>query len=77
MSIKWNTLKTAEDLESEKVNRLTESVRNERDRLLRETDKYLLPDFPNKPQGVTEYRQALRDVTKQESFPYNIVWPVL
>jgi len=77
MSIKWNTLKSAEDLELEKIEQAANSVRLERDRLLRGTDKYLLPDFPNKPQGVTEYRQALRDITNQESFPYNIVWPVL
>ncbi len=77
MSIKWDTLKTAEDLELEKVNSLTESIRVERDKLLRESDKYILPDFPNKPKDITQYRQALRDVTAQDSFPFSVVWPTL
>lgn len=25
--------------------------------------------------GIATYRQALRDVTQQEGFPYNVVWP--
>ena len=24
---------------------------------------------------MAKYRQELRDVTKQEGFPYNVVWP--
>ena len=24
---------------------------------------------------MSKYRQELRDITKQEGFPYNIVWP--
>lgn len=25
--------------------------------------------------SIAKYRQELRDITKQESFPYNVVWP--
>lgn len=25
--------------------------------------------------GIATYRQALRDITQQEGFPYNVVWP--
>lgn len=41
--------------------------RKMRNDLLQETDKYLLPDFPITPENleiVKEYRQALRDFTK-------------
>lgn len=43
--------------------------RKMRNDLLQETDKYLLPDFPISPENleiVKEYRQALRDFTKND-----------
>ena len=46
--------------------------RNERDSLLSETDKYLLPDFPisdEKLNKVKAYRQYLRDLPQNENFP--------
>lgn len=77
MSIKWETLKTKEDLEQEKHGRECEVVRVKRDKLLAETDFYLLPDYPNASQEVLDYRQALRDVTGQKGFPFGVVWPEL
>jgi len=41
-------------------------IRND---LLNETDKYLLPDFPITPEQliiIKEYRQSLRDFTKND-----------
>ena len=41
-------------------------LKNTRNLILGETDKYLLPDFPITPEQleiVKEYRQALRDFT--------------
>ena len=41
--------------------------RKMRNDVLQETDKYLLPDFPITPENleiVKEYRQSLRDFTK-------------
>lgn len=43
-----------------------EFLKNKRNLILAETDKYLLPDFPITPEQliiVKEYRQALRDFT--------------
>lgn len=43
------------------------NYRKKRNDLLTETDKYLLPDYPITPENleiVKEYRQALRDFTK-------------
>ena len=41
------------------------------------TDYYMLPDAPSAPDGLLEYRQALRDVTAQGGFPLSVEWPVL
>lgn len=43
--------------------------RKMRNDLLQETDKYLMPDFPITPENliiIKEYRQALRDFTKND-----------
>lgn len=50
------------------------TVRNEK---LSETDKYALPDYPNEElrEKYKIYRQALRDLTKQDGFPNNVVFP--
>jgi hypothetical protein len=51
------------------------SVRDQRNRLLAETDYLALTD--NTLDDITkEYRQALRDVPSQEGFPHDVVWPV-
>lgn len=53
-------------------------IREERNSLLLETDKYMTLDYPISEEDrtlVREYRQALRDITKQEEFPTNVVWP--
>mgnify|MGYP004638799135 FL=1 len=49
-----------------------------RDRLLVECDYYVLSDYPSTEAGmvaVKAYRQALRDVSQQATFPTSIVWP--
>lgn len=75
MSIKWSTLKTAEDLELEKKEQVANSVRAERDKLISETDYFMLQDAPLAPEGVETYRQALRDITLQKGFPFDVQWP--
>jgi len=54
----------------------TAAVRRERDNLIAQTDWTQLPDVSSTLKSAyTEYRQALRDVTKQSGFPYNVEWP--
>lgn len=53
------------------------AVRAKRDALIKETDFYVLPDYPNAPHGIAEYRQALRDITEQPGFPHDVTWPEL
>lgn len=57
---------------------LSTQARTERNRKIAKTDYYLMPDYPLNPQNLEElkvYRQALRDVPKQEGFPRDVRWP--
>lgn len=71
------SIKTAAELEAERLESLANTVRAKRDALIKETDFYMLPDYQTVPQGVVEYRQALRDITEQPGFPHNVTWPEL
>lgn len=51
-------------------------VRQERNTKLSDCDWTQLPDAPVDKSAWTTYRQALRDVTKQSGFPWQITWPV-
>lgn len=70
-------IKTAAQLEAERAESLANAARVKRDALIKETDFYMLPDYPAVPEGIAEYRQALRDITKQPGFPHSIDWPEL
>ena len=54
----------------------SQEVRSVRDSLLSETDWAVSADATI-PDGMLEYRQALRDITNQEGFPHNVVMPEL
>lgn len=57
---------------------VAKAIRAKRDNLIGETDYYLMPDYPSNPQNLEElkvYRQALRDLPKQEGFPRDVRWP--
>ncbi len=58
-----------------------EDVRQQRDRLLAESDWTQLPDAQaalsdSQKQAWATYRQALRDVPQQSGFPADVQWPV-
>ena len=53
---------------------LAAQERSKRDLLLAETDHYGLSDV-TMSDDMTTYRQALRDVPQQETFPQEITWP--
>lgn len=60
------------------IDELASQVRAERDRRIAETDYYMMPDYPSDPNNIEEmkaYRQALRDIPKQEGFPSKFTWP--
>jgi hypothetical protein len=55
------------------------NVRSERDGLLAETDWVVIKNTEKGtsiPEEWEVYRQALRDITGQEGFPYAVSWPV-
>lgn len=57
-----------------------ESVRIDRDQLLRGTDYTQLPDcvFPSEVVSkFAVYRQSLRDIPKQEGFPWKVIYPTM
>lgn len=57
---------------------LEHRVRYQRDRLLAACDYYVMQDYPSTEEGLIEvkhYRQALRDITEQDGFPSDVVWP--
>lgn len=66
VATKQNELQAAEDL------RL---LRFERDRLLVETDWWVLNDTPIPTQPQLNYRQALRDITTNYSSLDDVIWP--
>jgi hypothetical protein len=54
------------------------NIRNQRNLLLKETDWTQLSDAQPVVYSINEYveyRQALRDITNQEGFPNNVIWP--
>ena len=53
----------------------SKAVREDRNRRLAETDWTQLADAPVNAQAWATYRQALRDVTAQAGFPWDIAWP--
>ena len=61
-----------------------ESVRTQRDKLLAESDWVTVKAVDQNaadnlgiqvPQVWLDYRQALRDITTQDGFPHNVIWP--
>ncbi len=60
--------------------KLADEVRKIRDELLKETDKYLLEDFPisaKMKEKYKIYRNALRKIPEQSGFPNDVSWPLL
>lgn len=55
---------------------LAVSIRNQRNQLLAACDWTQCKDIPDSISSVwATYRQALRDITAQETFPTSVVWP--
>lgn len=76
----WTYLKgyAPKKSEEQKLNELATKIRTKRNSLLAETDHLLMPDYSISEEylkKVKEYRQQLRDLTKQENFPTKVVFP--
>lgn len=62
--------------QDKKKRMFADHVRFDRDRLLEECDWRSLADAPGDRGAWLQYRQELRDITKQDGFPDNVTWPV-
>jgi len=51
------------------------SVREQRDQKLKDSDWTQVADVPVDKEVWATYRQALRDITAQETFPWDMTWP--
>jgi|DEB0MinimDraft_3_1074331.scaffolds.fasta_scaffold174496_2 hypothetical protein len=51
------------------------NVRGHRDNLLKDCDWTQVADATVDKAAWAAYRQALRDISAQEGFPFNVVWP--
>ena len=75
----WFTKYSVADMDQEAQDALdanqANSQRAYRNTLLAETDWTQLQDAPVNQQAWANYRQALRDITSQSGFPWEIEWP--
>ena len=76
---KWYTKYSVADMDDEAIAaknaKQAKSVRDERNKKLSDSDWTQVADAPVDKAVWATYRQALRDVTIQETFPWDIVWP--
>jgi len=70
----WVVTEAMIDEVIQRTNDLAKSTRAQRDEFLRETDWMALSDNTMTPAWAS-YRQALRDITAQEGYPYSVIWP--
>lgn len=71
----WNIIELTEEEKETTLNNFKSLFRDQRNRLILETDHWMMSDTPEPTQAQLDYRQALRDVPAQAEFPQNIVWP--
>ena len=73
---RWYTKYTIGERDREEIdNQQAKSIRNQRNNLIKESDWRAVSDRELEPEWK-EYRQALRDISKQEGFPHDVKWPV-
>jgi hypothetical protein len=74
-TVQWNiTTKTPDELASD-TEMMKQEMIKERNSRLSECDWTQLADATVDKSAWSAYRQALRDITKQDGFPWNITWP--
>lgn len=67
--------KPQEQIEQYKTANASREVRHRRTSLLAASDWTQVVDAPVDQAAWGTYRQALRDITAQSGFPYDVVWP--
>lgn len=71
----WAVVDMNDEEKAAEDERKAGEVRNERNTKLSATDWTQVADAPVDKQAWAIYRQALRDITAQAGFPWNVTWP--
>ena len=74
-TVGWTIIELTEEERASTIEKFKGFYREQRNRLILETDHWMMSDTPEPTQAQLDYRQALRDVPAQAEFPQNIVWP--
>ena len=72
----WKVVEHSEEELDRIYNRTSDAVRSRRYSLLSESDWTQVADAPVDAAAWRSYRSELRDITKQEGYPFNVQWPV-
>jgi hypothetical protein len=76
---KWYTKYSVADMDTDAIaakdTEQAKSVRTSRGEKLKDSDWTQVADAPVDQAAWATYRQALRDITSQEGFPWAITWP--
>jgi len=71
----WIVIPLSDEEKEERFALQTSAMRTHRNVLLQNCDWTQLPDAPVDAAAWASYRQALRDVTSQPGFPWDVQWP--
>jgi hypothetical protein len=72
----WEVTDASAEEISERTTTKTNVMREKRNNLLASCDWTQLSDVNINKTAWSEYRQALRDITNQSDFPWEIDWPI-
>lgn len=72
---KYSVAEMSDDAKTAKDAEQAKSVRDQRDEKLKATDWTQVADAPVDKSAWSTYRQALRDLTKESGFPWDMTWP--
>jgi len=73
--LRWETAFVLRPLTEAEIEAKADEVRAQRNNRLSRCDWTQILDAPVDRAAWATYRQALRDLTSQEGFPFNVVWP--
>ena len=71
----WAVQSLTQEQQAAKRDQKAASVRSERTQKLADSDWTQLADSPAEKDAWATYRQALRDMTAQAGFPWEVTWP--
>lgn len=73
--LRWETAFTIRPLTEAEIEAKADEVRAQRNNRLSRCDWTQVLDAPVDRAAWADYRQALRDITNQQGFPFNVAWP--